>query len=127
MPKKLSTESAYQTQDSVRTELENSSMSFNLTESDKKLLRSQYDVVVFSHDCNPKTIDKRDWPYNAVLVTYEVDGVVKHDHAAGPKIVKVFDAYYDLLKPIGGKILTMEIWYGMVNPKLWGNKSKKSK
>ena len=73
----------------------------------------------------PESIDKRDWPYNAVLVTYEIDGVVRHDHAAGPKNVKVFDAYYDLLKPLGGKILTMETMYGMVNPKLWGNKSKK--
>ena len=125
MPEKLSTESPYQTQDSVKTELENSSMNFNLTESDKKLLRSKYDVVVFSHDCNPSSINKGDWPYNAVLVTYEIDGVVRHDHVAGPKNSKVFDAYYDLLKPVGGKILTMETMYGMVNPKLWGNKSKK--
>jgi len=125
MPEKLTTESAFQTQDSVKTELENSSMNFNLTESDKKLLRSKYDVVVFAHDCKPESIDKRDWPYNAVLVTYEIDGVVKHDHVAGPKNSKVFDAYYDLLKPVGGKILTMETMYGMVNPKLWGNKSKK--
>ena len=125
MPEKLTTESASQTQDSVKTELENSSMNFNLTESDKKLLRSKYDVVVFAHDCKPESIDKRDWPYNAVLVTYEIDGVVKHDHAAGPKNSKIFDAYYDLLKPVGGKILTMETMYGMVNPKLWGNKSKK--
>ena len=125
MPEKLTTESAFQTQDSVKTELENSSMNFNLTESDKKLLRSKYDVVVFAHDCKPESIDKRDWPYNAVLVTYEIDGVVKHDHAAGPKNSKIFDAYYDLLKPVGGKILTMETMYGMVNPKLWGNKSKK--
>ena len=125
MPEKLTTESAFQTQDSVKTELENSSMNFNLTESDKKLLWSKYDVIVFAHDCKPESIDKRDWPYNAVLVTYEIDGVIKHDHAAGPKNVKVFDAYYDLLKPVGGKILTMETMYGMVNPKLWGNKSKK--
>lgn len=127
MPEKLTTESASQTQDSVKTELDNSSMNFNLTESDKKLLRSKYDVVVFSHDCIPESIDKREWPYNAVLVTYEIDGVVKHDHAAGPKNSKIFDAYYDLLKPLGGKILTMETMYGMVNPKLWGNKPKNKK
>ena len=127
MTEKLSTESPYQTQDSVKTESENSSMTFNLTESDKKLLRSTYDVVVFSHDCDPKKIDKKEWPYNAVLVVYEIDGVVKYDHAAGPKVSKIFDAYYDILKPVGGKILTMETMYGMVNPKLWGNKPKKEK
>ena len=82
---------------------------------------------MFAHDCIPENIDKSQWPYNAVLVTYEIDGVIKHDHAAGPKNSKVFDAYYDLLKPVGGKILTMETMYGMVNPKLWGNKPKKSK
>lgn len=47
MTEKLSTESPYQTQDSVQTESENSSMNFNLTDADKKLLRSKYDVVVF--------------------------------------------------------------------------------
>ena len=127
MPEKLTTEFDCQIQDSVTTESENLSMEFNLTEQDKKLLRSKYDVVVFAHDCIPENIDKSEWPYNAVLVTYEIDGVIKHDHAAGPKVVKIFDAYYDLLKPVGGRILTMEVWYGMVNPKLWGNKAKKKK
>lgn len=127
MPEKLTTESESQIQDSVTTESENSSMVFNLTEEDKQLLRSKYDVVVFAHDCIPENIDKSQWPYSAVLITYEIDGVIKHDHVSGPKYVKVFDAYYDLLKPIGGKILTMEKWYGMVNPKLWGNKPKKNK
>lgn len=127
MPEKLTTESELQIQDSVKNESENLSMELNLTEQDKKLLLSKYDVMVFAHDCNPENIDKSQWPYNAVLVTYEVDGVVKHDHAAGPKNVKVFDAYFDLLHPLGGKILTMETMYGMVNPKLWGNKPKKSK
>lgn len=127
MPEKLTTESELQIQDSVKTESENLSMELNLTEQDKKLLRSKYDVMVFAHDCNPEDIDKSQWPYNAVLITYEVDGVVKHDHVAGPKNVKVFDAYYDLLQPLGGKILTMETMYGMVNPKLWGNKPKNKK
>lgn len=127
MPEKLTTESESQIQDSVKTESENLSMVFNLTAEDKQLLRSKYDVVVFAHDCIPESINKSEWPYNAVLVTYEIDGVIKHDHVAGPKNSKVFDAYYDLLKPVGGKILTMETMYGMVNPKLWGNKPKKNK
>jgi hypothetical protein len=127
MTEKLSTESPYQTQDSVKTESDNSSMNFNLTEDDRKLLRSKYDVVVFAHDCKPENIDKKEWPYNAVLVVYEIDGEVHYDHAAGPKVVKVFDAYYDILKPVGGKILTLETMYGTINPKLWGNKPKKDK
>ena len=127
MTEKLSTESPYQTPDSVTNESENSSMNFNLTDADKKLLRSKYDVVVFSHDCDPKTINKKDWPYNAVLVVYEIDDEVHYDHACGPKNVKVFDAYHDILKPVGGKILTMETMYGLVNPKQWGNKPKKEK
>ena len=127
MPEKLSTESESLIQDSVRTELENSSMSFNLTESDKELLRSRYGVVVFSHDCDPSSIDKKQFPSDAVLIAYQIDGKVTMDHVRGPKFVKVFDAYYDLLKPLGGRILTMEPWYGMVNPKLWGNKPKKKK
>ena len=127
MPEKLSTESDYQTQDSVKTELENSSMFFNLTESDKELLRSRYGVVVFSHDCDPSFIDKKQFPSDAVLITYEIEGKITRDHVRGPKVVKIFDAYHDLLKPVGGKILTIEKWYGMVNPKLWGNTTKKKK
>ena len=107
------------------TEVENSSMTFALTDSDKKQLRSNYDVMVFSHDCKPETIDKKKVPSNAVLVTYEINGVVKHDHVVGPKNVKVFDAYYDLLKTVGGKILTMETMYGMINPKLWNDPTTK--
>ena len=74
MPEKLTTESELQIQDSVKNESENLSMELNLTEQDKKLLRSKYDVMAFAHDCNPENIDKSQWPYNAVLVTYEVDG-----------------------------------------------------
>lgn len=127
MPEKLTTESEFLIQDSVTTESENSSMQFNLTESDKELLRSRYGVVVFSHDCSPSLIDKKQFPSDAVLITYEIEGKITSDHVRGPKIVKVFDAYYDMLKPLGGKILTMEPWYGMVNPKLWGNTAKKKK
>tara|TARA_B100001989_G_scaffold177566_1_gene128527 strand:+ start:303 stop:653 length:351 start_codon:yes stop_codon:yes gene_type:complete len=103
------------------TDVENSSMTFDITDSDKKDLRSNYDVMVLSHDCKPETIDKKKFPNNAVLVKYEIDGVVKYDHAVAPKNVNVFDAYYDLLKTVGGKILTMETMYGMMNPKLWNN------
>lgn len=127
MPEKLTTESEFLIQDSVTTESENSSMQFNLTESDKELLRSRYGVVVFSHDCDPSSIDKKQFPSDAVLITYEIEGKITFDHVRGPKFVKVFDAYYDMLKPLGGKILTMEPWYGMVNPKLWGNTAKKKK
>ena len=56
------------------TEVENSSMTFALTDSDKKQLRSNY---------------------------------------------------YDLLKTVGGKILTMETMYGMINPKLWNDPTTK--
>ena len=76
MPEKLTTNSNLN-QDSVTTESRNSSMVFNLTAEDKQLLRSKYDVVVFAHDCIPENIDKSQWPYNAVLVTYEIDGVIK--------------------------------------------------
>ena len=127
MSKKLSTESDYQIQDSVKTESENLSMQFNLTETDRNLLKNQYGVTVFTHDCDPSSIDKKQFPSDAALVTYEVDGKVQSDHVRGPKIVKVFDAYYDMLKPVDGKILTIEPWYGMVNPKLWGNTPKKKK
>lgn len=127
MTKKYSTELESPIQDSVRQELENSSMPFNLTQSDRELLKTQYNVVVFSHDCDPNLIDKKQFPSDSVLITYEIEGKITSDHVRGPKLVKIFDAYYDFLTPFGGRILTMEPWYGMVNPKLWGNRPKKTK
>ena len=73
MPEKLTTESELQIQDSVKTNQKHNGL--NLTEQDKKLLRSKYDVMVFAHDCNPENIDKVSGP-QCCPVTYEVDGVV---------------------------------------------------
>jgi hypothetical protein len=127
MPEKLSTEYDSLTQDSMTTESEISYLKSELTDSDREFMRSQYRVQVFLHDTDEKKIDETKYPYDCYLVTYQIGDRIYTDLARGPKRVKLFDAYYDMLNPIGGKVLQIKGWYGKINPKLWGSQPKKKK
>lgn len=127
MPEKLSTEYDSLTQDSMTDDYENFSLKTELTDSDREFMRSQYRVQVFLHDTDESKIDETKFPYDCYLITYQIHDKIYKDLARGPKIVKLFDAYYDMLNPIGGKVLRIKGWYGKINPKLWGNQPKKKK
>ena len=127
MPEKLSTEYDSLTQDSMTEESENLSFKTELTEEDRELMRSRYGVQVFLSDCREDTIDESKYPYDCYLITYHLNERICKDLARGPKRVKLFDAYYDMLNPIGGRVLQIKGWYGKINPKLWGNKPAKKK
>lgn len=127
MTEKLTTESEFLIQDSVTEESESLSMKSELTDSDREFMRSRYRVQVFLHDCIESDIKEENYPYDCHLVTYKIGNRIYRDLARGPKRVKIFDAYYDMLNPIGGKILQIKGWYGKINPKLWGNQPKKKK
>lgn len=127
MPEKLSTEYDSLTQDSMTEEYENLSQRTELTEQDRELMKSRYGVQVFLSDCEERDIDESKYPSDCYLITYHLNGKDYNDLARGPKRVTLFDAYYDTLDPIGGKVLQIKGWYGKINPKLWGNKPKKKK
>lgn len=127
MPEKLSTEYDYQTQDSMTIESEFSSKKSELTDSDREFMRSRYGVQVLLNDCREDAIDESKYPYDCYLIVYQINGRTYNDLARGPKRVTLFDAYYDMLDPIGGKVLQIKGWYGKINPKLWGNQPKKKK
>jgi len=127
MPEKLSTEYDLLTQDSTRNESENLSERTELSEEDRRLMKTKYGVQVFLNDCQVSDIDESIYPYDCFLITYQIDSRIYNDLARGPKRVKLFDAYYDMLNPIGGKVLQIKGWYGKINPKLWGIKPSKKK
>lgn len=127
MPEKLSTEYDLLTQDLTKNESENLSERTELSEEDRKLMKTKYGVQVFLNDCQVSDIDESIYPYDCFLITYQIDSRIYNDLARGPKRVKLFDAYYDMLNPIGGKVLQIEGWYGKINPKLWGSKPAKKK
>ena len=127
MPEKLSTEYDSQTQDSMTIESEFSSVKTELTDTDREFMRSRYGVQVFLNDCQEKDIDESKYPSDCYLIVYQINNRTYQDLVRGPKRVTLFDAYYDMLNPIGGRVLQIKGWYGKINPKLWGNKPKKKK
>ena len=67
---------------------------------------------------------QKNFPNDARIVTYIVDGKKCYDLTRGRKIVNIFDMYWDKYKH---DLKSIDFGYGNLNPKLWGNKPKKDK
>ena len=63
-------------------------------------------------------------PTDVHLVEYTVGGETYYDAPRAYKTVDIFDAYYDKLAPIGGKIVSIRNGYGNIKPKLWSAQQK---
>lgn len=68
-------------------------------------------------DCDPELANNRELPYNAYLVTYEVDGEVRYDIVQCHKKVEIFDHYWDRYRE---GLKSFKQTEGRVNPKLYG-------
>ena len=79
---------------------------------------------ILHQNCDPEVANDRTLPYNAYLVTYEIDGAITYDLVIPDKQVEIFDYYWDRYRE------GLKGWKqseGRVNPKLWGNKPKEEK
>ena len=79
---------------------------------------------ILHQNCDPQVANDRELPYNAYLVTYEIDGAIAYDLVIPDKQVEIFDYYWDRYRE------GLKGWKqseGRVNPKLWGNKPKEEK
>ena len=79
---------------------------------------------ILHQNCDPGVANDRELPYNAYLVTYEIDGALAYDLVIPDKQVEIFDYYWDRYRE------GLKGWKqseGRVNPKLWGNKPKEEK
>jgi hypothetical protein len=86
--------------------------------------RSLLNIKILHQNCDPSLADDRNLPYTAYLVTYEVDGEIRHDIVIPNKQVDLFDYYWDNYRQ------GLKGWKqseGRVNPKLWGAKTKEDK
>lgn len=88
---------------------------------------SEYQIKVFKHDILEKDIDKTKYPQGTTLVIYSIGEEIINDLVLAQKSCLIFDAYYDKLKTLGGKLLHLNSWYGTINPKLWDQPKPKSK
>ena len=78
---------------------------------------------ILHQNCEPSVADDRTLPYNAYLVTYEIDGAIAYDLVIPDKQVEIFDYYWDRYRE------GLKGWKqseGRVNPKLWGNVPKET-
>ena len=79
---------------------------------------------ILHQNCDPSVANDRELPYNAYLVTYEIDGAIAYDLVIPDKQVEIFDYYWDRYRE------GLKGWKqseGRVNPKLWGIKPKEEK
>jgi len=68
--------------------------------------------------------DNKNLPTDVHLVEYTVGGETYYDAPRAYKTVDIFDAYYDKLTPIGGKVVSIRNGYGNIKPKLWNAQNK---
>jgi hypothetical protein len=79
---------------------------------------------ILHQNCDPEVANDRSLPYNAYLVTYEIDGALAYDLVIPDKQVEIFDYYWDRYRE------GLKGWKqseGRVNPKLWGSQKKEPK
>ena len=79
---------------------------------------------ILHQNCEPSVANDRELPYNAYLVTYEIDGAIAYDIVIPDKQIEIFDYYWDRYRE------GLKGWKqseGRVNPKLWGNKPPKER
>lgn len=84
-------------------------------------------IKIINENCDQELAKDRTLPYNAYLVSYEVDAVMAYDLVITDKKMDIFDYYWDKYRE------GLKGWNqseGRCNPRLWNvdqkeNKSKK--
>ena len=76
-------------------------------------------MKIINENCERELANDRTLPYNAYLVTYEVDAVMAYDLVISDNKSDIFDYYWDKYRE------GLKGWKqseGRVNPRMWGNK-----
>lgn len=91
------------------------------------VLPHEYGCQILLEKTTLQAAKDKNFPNDARLIWYKVDGKTYIDLTRCRKVVDLFDMYYDTYGP--GSVQKIDFGYGRVNPKLWGNdkKEKKSK
>ena len=81
-------------------------------------------VNILQQDCDPTLAQDKSLPYTAYLVEYVQEGLTKFDIATCNKVADLFDYYWDMYHQDFKNMIQTE---GRVNPRVWGNSTKKNK
>jgi len=79
---------------------------------------------IHQQDIDPSTLNQSELPTDIHLVEYEVEGKLYVDAIRAYKMSDIFDGYYDKLKPLGGKMISITSGHGTIKPKLYNPEKK---
>ena len=106
----------------TKTEEEQSMTSW--TPSEKENSKSVYGCDILIENGTWEQVSTKDCPYDAMIITYVVDGETRYDLTRSQKAVNIFDMYYD---KFGKGLKNIDYGEGRHNPKLWGLKAPQTK
>ena len=81
-------------------------------------------ITILHEKCEKKLADDRTLPYNAFLVTYEINNNINYDIVTCNKRADIFDYYWDRYRE---GLKSFKQTEGRVNPRLWPNEKKTEK
>ena len=85
------------------------------------------DVIIHSQNTTAKDLDEKALPSDIHIVEYEEEGNLYSDAVRAYKMSDIFDIYYDKLKPVGGRIISITSGYGNLKPNMYNIAKKEDK
>lgn len=84
---------------------------------------NDYSCQILLEDAPLEDVKDKNFPTDAHIVTYVLDGTLRYDLTRGKKI-NLFNFYWDRFRH---DLKSIDFGYGSVNPKLWGYKPPEEK
>ena len=100
----------------------------NMAESskkEKKVLPHEYGCEILLEKTSLDKVKDPSFPNDAYLIWYIDENNQYMDLTRCPKMVNLFDMYYDKYGP--GSVQKIDFGYGRTNPKLWGYQKPEKK
>jgi len=95
------------------------------SKKEKQILPHEYGCQILLEKTTLDKAKDSSFPNDAYLIWYIEDGNKYLDLTRCPKMVNLFDMYYDKYGP--GSVQKIDFGYGRMNPKLWGNQKTEKK
>tara|TARA_X000001382_G_scaffold109049_1_gene85153 strand:+ start:3021 stop:3314 length:294 start_codon:yes stop_codon:yes gene_type:complete len=77
-------------------------------------------IQILDQEIDPETFDHKGLPSDTHIVMYQIEGKILYDAVRAYNKVDIFDAYYDKVQPLKGKVKTVKSGYGNIRPNMYG-------
>ena len=94
------------------------------TSSEKENSKSVYGCDILIENGTWEQVSTKDYPYDAMIITYVVDGETRYDLTRSQKEVRIFNMYWDKFRE---GLKGIKYGEGRHNPKTWGYQAPKTK